>query len=249
MSKKRGRGVDATGRDKGRLPPFVPLLVATIDTPAWRAMTHGAKILYVALKRRASNDARNNGRIFLSQRDARQELRSGFEEITRWYRELQHYGFIVQARGGCLGTDGHGQAPHWRLTELGGRGVDGNPSPPTRDFERWNGERFKDSKTETRYGNPVHPATETRSTTATETRSASDGNRYGNPVHREADQPLRKPGAYLDNHLQASPARTGVCLEHEPQQPDQPTLERTAPRRAFAKHQLTPGPSSKRGEQ
>jgi hypothetical protein len=36
----------------------------------------------------------------------------------RWYRELQHYGFIVQTRAGSLGLDGKGKAPHWRLTEL-----------------------------------------------------------------------------------------------------------------------------------
>ena len=28
---------------KNRLPPFVPLLIDTIDSPAWRALSHGAK--------------------------------------------------------------------------------------------------------------------------------------------------------------------------------------------------------------
>jgi len=44
-------------RDKGRLPPFVPLLIATLDTPAWRALSHGARSLYVGLKRRYSRTA------------------------------------------------------------------------------------------------------------------------------------------------------------------------------------------------
>ena len=35
-------------RDKGRLPQFVPLLVSTLDSRAWRAMSHGARSLYVA---------------------------------------------------------------------------------------------------------------------------------------------------------------------------------------------------------
>ena len=30
-------------KDKGRLPQFVPLLHLTIKTPAWLAMSHGAK--------------------------------------------------------------------------------------------------------------------------------------------------------------------------------------------------------------
>jgi hypothetical protein len=38
--------------DKGRLDPFVPLLIDTLDTPAWRSLSHGAQMLYVALKRR-----------------------------------------------------------------------------------------------------------------------------------------------------------------------------------------------------
>jgi hypothetical protein len=34
--------------------------------------------------------------------------------------------------GGCLGVDGKGQAPRWRLTELGYM-----KDPPARDFMRW----------------------------------------------------------------------------------------------------------------
>ena len=28
-----------TKRDKGRLAPFVPLLITTLDSPAWKAMS------------------------------------------------------------------------------------------------------------------------------------------------------------------------------------------------------------------
>jgi hypothetical protein len=37
-------------RDKGRLSPFVPLLISSLDSPAWQATSHGAKALYVSLK-------------------------------------------------------------------------------------------------------------------------------------------------------------------------------------------------------
>jgi|SRR5215469_17303535 len=146
-----------------RLPPFVPLLISTLDSAAWRAMSHGAKVLYIALKRRYSPKRHNNGRIFLSQRSAEKELRSGTDQISRWFRELQHYGFIVQTRGGSLGIDGKGKAPHWRLTEIGcgynHHGHDDVPGSndsgaPTRDFMRWNGAKFRDrprvKKTESR---------------------------------------------------------------------------------------------------
>lgn len=134
MSKSRDR--------KDRLPPFVPLLVDTLDSPAWQALSHGAARLYISLRRRYSFSQRNNGRIFLSTRQARRELHSNLTEIGRWFRELQHYGFIIQVAAGCLGSDGYGKAPHWRLTELG---THAEPMP-SRDFLRWDGAKFKPRK-------------------------------------------------------------------------------------------------------
>src|SRR5262245_9131430 len=115
--------------DKGRLPPFVPLLKGTLHTPAWRAMSHGARSLYVALRGRVANDCRNNGRVFLPTRAACQETGSSNEQICRWFKELQHYRFVVMMSPGYLGVEGHGKAPHWRLTELGTRGADGAQEP------------------------------------------------------------------------------------------------------------------------
>ena len=124
-------------KNKGRLPPFVPLLKDTLDSPAWRAMSHGARALYIALKRRYNMQAHNNGRLYLSHRKAIEEIRSSPKQIVRWFRELQHYGFIVMMSRGYLGIDGKGQAPRWRLTEIGYM-----KDPPTRDFIRWDGVSF-----------------------------------------------------------------------------------------------------------
>ena len=124
-------------RDKGRLGPFVPLLKDTMQSPAWRAMSHGARVLYIALKCRYNMQAHNNGRLYLAQRKAIEEIRSSSNQITRWFRELQYYGFIVMQKPGGLGVYGKGQAPRWRLTELGYM-----KDPATRDFLRWNGVRF-----------------------------------------------------------------------------------------------------------
>ena len=49
-------------RDKGCLPPFVALLKETLASPAWLAMSHGARNLYVALKARYSSNLHNKGR-------------------------------------------------------------------------------------------------------------------------------------------------------------------------------------------
>jgi len=129
-------------REKGRLPPFVPLLKETITTPAWRAMSHGARSLYVSLKLRYSSNLRNNGKIYLSTRAAAIELGSNRDAIQRWFRELRHYGFIVMTEPAYLGCDGKGKAPHWRLTELGSMA----DLTPTKDFLRWNGIKFHDGK-------------------------------------------------------------------------------------------------------
>jgi hypothetical protein len=136
-------------KDKGRLAPFVPLDQEVMRSPAWRATSFGARWLYVHLKRRWSFKQKNNGRIFLSQRDAQEEIGAPRRDsISRWFRELQHYGFIVMTHAGGLGVNGKGKAPHWRLTELeapGGR--NGNTLMlPTKDYLKWNGTRFQDGQ-------------------------------------------------------------------------------------------------------
>jgi hypothetical protein len=106
-------------KDKGRLPPFVPYFKETMREPAWQTMSLGARMLYLHLKARYNLQSHNNGKIYLPTRIAAKELGSGLSQIGRWFRELQHYGFIVMMAGGCLGVDGKGRAPRWRLTELG----------------------------------------------------------------------------------------------------------------------------------
>jgi hypothetical protein len=135
-------------KHKGRLAPFVPLDQEVMRSPAWRATSFGARWLYVHLKRRWSFKQHNNGRLFLSHRDVKAEIGGHRDSISRWFRELQHYGFIIMTNAGGLGVDGKGKAPHWRLTELeapGGR--NGNTLMlPTKDYLKWNGTRFRDDR-------------------------------------------------------------------------------------------------------
>jgi hypothetical protein len=162
MSKKiRGQRIEGA---------FVALLKDTLKTPAWRAMSHGARSLYTALKCRYNSDWHNNGKLYVSQRQAAQETGSGYNEVARWFRELQYYGFIVMVKPGGLGWDGSGKAPHWRLTELGC-----NREPPTRDFNRWNGTKFKDAVRPRR--KKQNPVTESRN----------------GPLRKPVTPPLRNP--------------------------------------------------------
>jgi hypothetical protein len=136
-------------RDKNRIAgPFVPLLKDTMKSEAWRAASHGARSLYVALKSRY-NSKLGNG-VYLSTRAAETELGSYScrDNVRRWFRELQYYGFIVMVSPGHLGVEGRGKAPHWRLTEEFYQG-----ERPTRDFEKWNGEKFREQKSPKHYVN------------------------------------------------------------------------------------------------
>ena len=105
-------------------------------------MSHGAKCLYVALKRRKPNE---RNRAYISYRLAGRELKSDRRKIREWFAELAHYSFIELAVHGCLGVDGKGRAPHWRLTECGQTSrtsAEGLFEPPTNDFLKWDGTPF-----------------------------------------------------------------------------------------------------------
>jgi hypothetical protein len=133
--------------NKGRLPPFIPIIRTTVQTPAWKVLSFGARSLYHDLRgyREAARDL------------GTKSLRS----VQRWFRELEHYGFIVMMTGPCLGVDGNGIGAHWRFTECPTFDAKGTHIAPTRDFERWAGVLFDDphGKTESRIpkGNGAYP--------------------------------------------------------------------------------------------
>jgi hypothetical protein len=118
--------------------PFVPLPLAILDAPAWRAMDFIARALWLALRRKLRNDGLNNGKIWLSCRDAAEEIGGNKDTIARRYAELEHYGFLRKTTEGFLGVDGCGIAPHYRFTDLAH-----GTHPATRDYEKWDGSIFE----------------------------------------------------------------------------------------------------------
>jgi hypothetical protein len=144
MSKQR--------RKKGHLPPFVPLTRTTLASPAWKELSYGARSLYVVLRSYLRVDNLNNGKVFRSYRHAAADLgTNSTRSVQRWFRELDHYGFIAMTTGSCLGIDGEGIAAHWRITECPSFDSKGTHIAPTRDFERWDGTLFDDpEKTKSR---------------------------------------------------------------------------------------------------
>ena len=144
-------------KDKGRIGgQFVPLLHDMLDCPAWQTLSHGAKVLYVELKRRS---AWAGNRTYLSYRLAALHLKASHHKIREWFAELEHYGFISMLQPGSLGVDGKGKAPHWRLTEKGSAGQD---DLPTKDYLRWDGTPFdpspyRDRRGRKRWGEKQNP--------------------------------------------------------------------------------------------
>jgi hypothetical protein len=118
--------------------PYIPLPKAIMATPAWHTMSFGARLLWIELRGRLRNDQLNNGKIFRSCRDAAEALGTkSTRSVVRWYQELEHYGFLHKTSEGFLGSDGRGIAAHYRFTDLAH-----GTHPPTRDYEKWDGELF-----------------------------------------------------------------------------------------------------------
>ena len=57
-----------------RLAPFVPVTRAMLDLLVWKALSPGARLLYISLKRFLNEKIGNNGKIYLSYRDACEAL-------------------------------------------------------------------------------------------------------------------------------------------------------------------------------
>ena len=127
----------------------------TAKSPAFKQMSFGAKALFLALKMRC---IKNNGHVYLSLRDAGEELgHKNRNDLSNWYRELEHYGFLVKTEAASLGADGKGKAAHWRITDMPTRS--GELRDPTKDFLRWDGEVFEPHAAPSRKWNPSKNAT------------------------------------------------------------------------------------------
>jgi hypothetical protein len=111
---------------------FTPMMHETAKSPAFKQLSFGARALFVALKMRC---VKNNGRVYLSLRDAGEELdHKNRNNLANWYRELEHYGFILKTEAASLGVNGRGKAAHWRITDMPSRSGGGEFKDPTKDF-------------------------------------------------------------------------------------------------------------------
>ena len=132
---------------------WTPMFHETLMSLAYRQLSFGARALFTALHRRC---VKNNGHVYMSQRDAAEELNhKNRNDIANWFRELQHYGFIVLTEAASLGVDGKGKATQWRLTELPTRKGNNELVRATKDFLRWDGVAFVPHVAPSRKWNPT----------------------------------------------------------------------------------------------
>jgi hypothetical protein len=121
--------------------PRTALIRHTTKSRAWKALSVGAKALFVALQSLHNDRAQNA--VWISARDAVEVygLGSYNEAVGVWFKELEHYGFTVMVQGAHLGLSGKGKSAHYRLTDRWHAG-----KPPTRDFDNWDGVLFDPPK-------------------------------------------------------------------------------------------------------
>ena len=100
-----------------------------LDSVAWRHASLAERCLLVELYDLYNGD--NNGRLFLSVRDAARRLKIGKNTAQRGLIGLQAKGFIRPRQRGSFDWKSR-QATSWILTEFP---CDGQP--PTKDFMRW----------------------------------------------------------------------------------------------------------------
>src|SRR5262245_55659563 len=132
--------------------PFVMVPLTILNAPAWRVMSPFARLLWIELRRKLSNQGWNNGKIFLSDRDAAEAIGANKNTIVRAYAELEDYGFLRKTTKAYLGIEGCGIAPHYRFTDIAH-----GTHPATRDYEKWDGtiSEHTPQKTGPRKQNPV----------------------------------------------------------------------------------------------
>lgn len=100
-----------------------------LDSLAWRHASLVERCLLVEMY--DLHNGENNGRLFLSVRDAARRLGIGKNTAQRGLAGLQSKGFIRPHQRGDFNWKSH-QATCWVLTEFP---CDGHP--PTKDFMRW----------------------------------------------------------------------------------------------------------------
>ena len=119
--------------------PYVAIYRFMMRTPAWQALSVGARAAFFILKSNYNTKAQNS--VYLPARRGAKELNANKDTVRKWMRELEHYGFIIMVEGAHLGVQGTGKAARYRLTDSKYAG-----KSATYDFQNWDGVLFDQQK-------------------------------------------------------------------------------------------------------
>lgn len=118
----------ANGRSKGESKHVRHYLWQT-SCPAWQSLSMNARCLEMELK--ALYDGTNNGKLFLSIREAAKRLGIADNTASKAFKELEEKGFIKSKQKGSFKWKTR-HATSWILTEF-----EYNNQLATKDFMRW----------------------------------------------------------------------------------------------------------------
>lgn len=125
MPKPRLKGKRSLSGRHVQLPEYLQA------SEAWATMKPAPRALYIEIKRRFNGS--NNGKLFLSVRDAAKAINVSKNTVGQYFTELEKRGFIHKVQGGYLGPNGKGQAAVWAIDEEPTQ--DGQPA--RKGFMRW----------------------------------------------------------------------------------------------------------------
>jgi hypothetical protein len=109
-----------------RQEQFTKWIRAHHTLPAWKALSFPARDAYFHLRVRCFADTaqmrsivrNNNGQIYRAARDLADDMGCSPKTAMAALADLQAKGWIVATELGCLGVEGMGKAPKFRLTML-----------------------------------------------------------------------------------------------------------------------------------
>lgn len=112
------------------------ILRATLETPAWRALSPSAQAAYPWLRMEWKGPKANrNGKLRLSLSQLAERMGVNIKTAGRAFHDLQAKGFLVVTEGAHLGSEGSGTAPAYELTEIALPGV--KPVVGRKLFNEW----------------------------------------------------------------------------------------------------------------
>ena len=95
------------------------MIRSTMETPAWRALSPTAQALYPWLKLEWKGvDNNNNGKIYLSVRQAAERMGVSINTAAKAFHDLQAKGFIRVNKVARLGSGGNAKGHSYYLMEL-----------------------------------------------------------------------------------------------------------------------------------